>query len=128
MPVASDTVSRAVGEIYAAGIRPDWWKLPALDDLGWMQVAQLIDRYDPDCRGVVLLGLEAPEEVLAQSFATASRHTICKGFAIGRSIFMQPARDWLSSTGDAASGTRFVAAVTDSYRRLIGIWRQHRPQ
>jgi 5-dehydro-2-deoxygluconokinase len=127
MPIGSDTVSRAVAEIYATGIRPDWWKLPSLDDLGWLEVDRLINLNDPHCRGVVLLGLEAPEDVLAQSFAIASRYAICKGFAIGRSIFMQPARDWLSGPGDSAAGRRFVAAVAESYRRLIDIWRQHRP-
>jgi 5-dehydro-2-deoxygluconokinase len=127
MPIGSDTVSRAVAEIYATGIRPDWWKLPSLDDLGWLEVDRLISLNDPHCRGVVLLGLEAPEDVLAQSFAIASRYAICKGFAIGRSIFMQPARDWLSGPGDSAAGRRFVAAVAESYRRLIDIWRQHRP-
>ena len=125
-PASADAVSRAVGQIYAAGIRPDWWKLPSLTDAEWWAIGRLIDGHDPHCRGVVLLGLEAPEEVLAASFATAARHSICKGFAIGRSIFMQPARDWLSQAGDAAADDRFIAAVADSYRRLIGIWRRHR--
>jgi 5-dehydro-2-deoxygluconokinase len=128
MPAASDTVSRGVEQIYAAGIYPDWWKLPALDDHGWQEVDRLIARHDPDCRGVVLLGLEAPEDILAQSFATASRHAICKGFAIGRSIFMQPARVWLTGPGGDAESAALVAAVTESYRRLIKIWRQHRAQ
>ena len=26
-PLADDTTARALGEIYAAGIKPDWWKL-----------------------------------------------------------------------------------------------------
>jgi 5-dehydro-2-deoxygluconokinase len=125
-PAAPDTVSRAVGQIYAAGIRPDWWKLPSMDDAEWLAIDRFIAWHDPHCRGVVLLGLEAPEDVLADSFATAARHSICKGFAIGRSIFMQPARDWLSHPGDEAANDRFIAAVADSYRRLIGLWRQHR--
>jgi 5-dehydro-2-deoxygluconokinase len=124
MPAAHDTVERAMAQIYDAGIRPDWWKLPSLEDEDWRKVAALIGREDPHCRGVVLLGLEAPEDVLAQSFATAARHEICKGFAIGRSIFMQPARDWMAGhLRDEA----FVATVEGAYRRLIDLWRRGRP-
>lgn len=126
MPTKIDAVSSGVKQIYDSGIRPDWWKLPSLDDADWQAVGGLIAKYDPHCRGVVLLGLEAPEDVLAKSFAVAARYEICKGFAIGRSIFMQPARDWLAGPGDEASSTRFVTAVAESYRRLIKIWRQHR--
>jgi 5-dehydro-2-deoxygluconokinase len=68
---------------------------------------------------VVLLGLEAPEDELAAAFKIARRHPICKGFAIGRSIFMAPARDWLLGNCDAEA---FAANVADNYRRLIEIW------
>ncbi len=124
MPVKRDTVEKAMAQIYDAGIRPDWWKLPALEDTAWHGVTALIGREDPHCRGIVLLGLEAPEDVLAQSFAVAARHPICKGFAIGRSIFMQPARDWMTSD---LKDDEFVETVERAYRRLIDIWRHARP-
>lgn len=126
MPPVADAVSRAVAQIYAAGIRPDWWKLPGLGNESWQAVDALIGRHDPHCRGVVLLGLEAPENVLAESFALAAQHAICKGFAIGRSIFMQPARDWLNGPGDDAGSAQFIATVAESYRRLIKIWLRYR--
>jgi 5-dehydro-2-deoxygluconokinase len=68
---------------------------------------------------VVLLGLEAPEDELAAAFKIARHHAICKGFAIGRSIFMAPARDWLQGKLDAEA---FAANVAENYRRLIEIW------
>ena len=66
-----------------------------MGDEGWSGVTKEIMANDPYCRGVVLLGLEAPEDQLAAAFKIAQHHPICKGFAIGRSIFMAPARDWL---------------------------------
>jgi 5-dehydro-2-deoxygluconokinase len=119
--LASDdtTLPRAIAEIYAHGLKPDWWKLPAMSDDGWRGVAAQIAAHDPYCRGVVLLGLEAPEEELAAAFKIAQRHPICKGFAIGRSIFMAPARDWLLGKLDADA---FAANVAENYRRLIEIW------
>jgi 5-dehydro-2-deoxygluconokinase len=110
---------RCLAEIYAHGIKPDWWKLPSMSDESWRRVAVEIKNNDPYCRGVVLLGLEAPEDELAAAFKIARRHPICKGFAIGRSIFMAPARDWLLGNCDAEA---FAANVADNYRRLIEIW------
>jgi 5-dehydro-2-deoxygluconokinase len=119
--MASDdtTLPRCVAEIYAHGVKPDWWKLPAMSDEGWRGVAAEIKASDPYCRGVVLLGLEAPEDELAAAFKIARRHPICKGFAIGRSIFMAPSRDWLTGKLDADA---FAANVAENYRRLIEIW------
>jgi 5-dehydro-2-deoxygluconokinase len=119
MPSDDSTLPRALAEIYAHGIRPDWWKLPSMSDESWRGVAAEIKAHDPYCRGVVLLGLEAPEDELAAAFRIARRHPICKGFAIGRSIFMAPARDWLLGKLDAEA---FAANVADNYRRLIEIW------
>ena len=49
-------------------------------------------RHDPHCRGVLLLGLDAPEAELMAAFAMARRHPVCKGFAVGRTIFAQAGR------------------------------------
>jgi 5-dehydro-2-deoxygluconokinase len=119
MPTDDSTLPRCLAEIYGQGIKPDWWKLPSMSDESWRRVAAEIKDNDPYCRGVVLLGLEAPEDELAAAFKIARRHPICKGFAIGRSIFMAPARDWLLGNCDAEA---FAANVADNYRRLIEIW------
>ena len=84
----ADPLARALEQIYAAGIRPDWWKLPPpTDAAAWQRIAACVQRHDPHCRGVLLLGLEANEDSLAHSFRVAAPHPICKGFAVGRSIF-----------------------------------------
>ena len=119
LPSDDSTLPRCLAEIYAHGLKPDWWKLPAMSDEGWRGVAGQIAANDPFCRGVVLLGLEAPEDELAAAFKIARRHPICKGFAIGRSIFMAPAREWLLGKLDADA---FAANVAENYRRLIEIW------
>ncbi|HVO01984.1 MAG TPA: 5-dehydro-2-deoxygluconokinase [Candidatus Cybelea sp.] len=119
MPSDDTTLPRCLAEIYAHGLKPDGWKLPSMSDEGWRGVAAQIAAHDPYCRGVVLLGLEAPEDELAAAFKIARHHPICKGFAIGRSIFMAPARDWLLGKLDAEA---FAANVADNYRRLIEIW------
>jgi 5-dehydro-2-deoxygluconokinase len=68
---------------------------------------------------VVVLGLDAPEAELAASFAVAARHPLVKGFAVGRTIFADPARDWLAGRiGDDEA----VARMRARYLRLCEIW------
>ncbi len=118
---AADTLARALEQIYAAGVRPDWWKLPPPESAeAWQRIADAIARHDPHCRGVLLLGLEASEDALASSFATAAPHPVCKGFAVGRSIFAEPATAWFAGRIDDAA---VVTAVADRYSRLIALWR-----
>ena len=124
MAKGDDVLARALDAIYAAGVRPDWWKLPPpANDAAWDRIAETIAGQDPHCRGVLLLGLEASEAELARSFALAARHTICRGFAVGRSIFAPAATAWFAGT---ASDDEVVADVAARYARLVALWRQAR--
>lgn len=124
MPSGPDTLPRAMGQVYDAGIRPDWWKLvPPPDALAWMAIAEIIRTHDPHCRGVLLLGLEASEDVLAQGFRAAAGEPLCKGFAVGRSIFGDAAQAWMAGRLDDAG---VVADVATRYQRLITLWLQSR--
>ncbi|MBL8584827.1 MAG: DUF2090 domain-containing protein, partial [Rhizobiaceae bacterium] len=107
------TVSRVLEELYALGIRPDWWKLePQTSETAWRRVEAVIQAHDPWCRGVVLLGLEAPIEELEKAFAATAGIDVVKGFAVGRSIFADAAEAWLAGMiGDEA-------AVEDMARRF----------
>jgi len=113
-----------LAEIYAAGVKPDWWKLlPPDDEESWEKISATIAKNDPHCRGVLLLGMQASEEELERGFALAARHPVCKGFAVGRSIFMDAARRWF---GDACDDAQVVDEVAANYSRLAGLWRKQR--
>jgi len=118
------TLARALKQLYAAGIRPDWWKLPpAASSAAWIAITEVIRSNDAHCRGVLLLGLEASEEDLQKSFDLAAPHAICRGFAVGRSIFADAAAAWFGGTiGDE----QVVAEIAARYARLIGGWRSAR--
>lgn len=116
-PVDATTMPRALERIYGLGVRPDWWKLPApAEQAEWDGIAAAIARHDPHCRGVLLLGLDAPEATLFDGFALAARQSICKGFAVGRTIFGDPAEAWFAGRIDDATAVERMAAT---YRRLI---------
>ncbi|HEY0857775.1 MAG TPA: 5-dehydro-2-deoxygluconokinase [Albitalea sp.] len=124
MPADEQTLARAMEQIYVAGVRPDWWKLPPqASAAAWESIADVIARCDPHCRGVLLLGLEASEDDLQESFAIAAPHPICRGFAVGRSIFAQAAAAWFK--GDC-SDDDVIDAVATRYARLIRLWQEAR--
>ncbi|MFZ5965070.1 bifunctional 5-dehydro-2-deoxygluconokinase/5-dehydro-2-deoxyphosphogluconate aldolase, partial [Thalassococcus sp. BH17M4-6] len=83
-PVDDDTSATLIQSFYDAGVFPDWWKLePFKTEAAWASAVAAIERNDPRTRGIVVLGLDAPEEELAASFALAARQPLVKGFAVG---------------------------------------------
>ena len=119
-PLDPTTVPRALDELYALGIRPDWWKLePQASTAAWADIEAAIRRHDPWCRGVVLLGLEAPQDELEAAFAATADAPIVKGFAVGRTIFSHAAEEWFAGrmTDEAA-----VADMASRFRQLTEAW------
>jgi 5-dehydro-2-deoxygluconokinase len=113
-----------LAQIYAAGIKPDWWKLASPgSEQQWAYLERTIAKCDPYCRGVLLLGMEASEDELERGFAHAARHPVCKGFAVGRSIFMDAARLWFQ---DKIGDREVVSRVEKNYASLVAAWRKAR--
>jgi len=119
LPADDLTVCNAMAQIYQLGVRPDWWKLPPQTTAGWQAVSALIEREAPHCRGVILLGLDAPLAELCAAFASSANFPICRGFAIGRTIFGAPAKAWLSGEIDDA---QLQTQIRANYRQLTEAW------
>jgi 5-dehydro-2-deoxygluconokinase len=118
--IANDTVSRVLDRLYAIGVKPDWWKLEGQASAeAWGNVAAVIKANDPLCRGIMLLGLEAPEEDLAMAFRIGRGCTLVRGFAVGRTIFVDPALNWFAGRIDDAEAVRGMA---ESFARLCALW------
>jgi len=118
-----DVMLRALKRLYNLGIYPAWWKIEAQTAAVWQQLDALILERDPYCRGVVLLGLNAPVEDLAAGFAEARHSKTCQGFAVGRTIFREPSRAWMAGEIDDAT---LVARVQSTFNWLIESWRESR--
>ena len=112
------TVSTALQELYDLGIKPDWWKLePQKSAAAWRATEQVIQTNDPYCRGIVVLGLEAPASELAAAFRACSPRV--KGFAVGRTIFSHAARQWLSGQmNDEAA----ISDMAGRFEELTKAW------
>jgi len=119
-----DTVARAVAELYALGIKPDWWKLePQASAKAWANIGAVIETNDAYCRGIVLLGLDAPEAELATAFKATAGVPAVKGFAVGRTIFGEVAEGWLAGkVSDAAA----VSEMAARFQRLTDLWQSSR--
>jgi 5-dehydro-2-deoxygluconokinase len=118
-----DVILRSLKRLYNLGIYPAWWKIETQSAKVWEQLDALIQERDPYCRGVVLLGLNAPAETLAAGFREASKSTTCRGFAVGRTIFHEPSRAWLEGEIDDAG---LISRVQSTFGFLIESWRDAR--
>ena len=65
--------------------------------------------------------LSAASSIRYQAIVAAT--PICRGFAVGRSIFGAAARDWFAGSLDDDTA---VATIAENYSRLIGAWRTAR--
>lgn len=114
-----ESICCSVERVYDLGIRPDWWKLPCVDGDSMHRVAGMIDQRAPHCRGIVILGLDAPIDELGRGFKAFADIERVKGFAVGRSIFAEASRDWLAGNIDDAA---LIERVAQNYERVIDHW------
>ena len=119
-PTDDQTTATLIRQFYAAGIYPDWWKLePLRSRAAWVNAIAAIEDHDRHSRGILVLGLDAPEEELAASFGIAAGFDLVRGFAVGRTIFGEVARGWLKGE---LTDEEAVSRMSDRYARLCGIW------
>jgi 5-dehydro-2-deoxygluconokinase len=118
--VNDDTSAQLIQRFYDIGIFPDWWKLePFRSHAAWEKACAAITANDPHCRGIVVLGLDAPADQLAESLNLAASHDLVKGFAVGRTIFADPARQWMAGQIDDQAA---IAEMARRYSELCAVW------
>lgn len=119
-PVDDETTATVIQRFYDIGVYPDWWKLePLKTGAAWRNACDAIMRNDRYTRGIVVLGLDASTDELVESFAVAAAFELVKGFAVGRTIFGETARNWLAGKLDDASA---VSEMAGKYAELCGRW------
>ena len=117
--VAPDTALRSLKRLYNLGIYPEWWKLEPMSATQWQGIDALIGERDPACRGVVLLGSAASIEHLSDGFQAAAASTTCRGFTVGRTIFLEPSRAWFAGSIDDGE---LIARIRRTFEALIDAW------
>ena len=117
--VLEDTLPRALRRFYNLGVRPDWWKLEAQTRTGWQAISDVIAECDPHCKGVVMLGLGADEATIHDALAIAAEFPVCRGFAVGRSIFADAAHQWFEGSIDDHAARE---SISGRYLAMIDTW------
>jgi myo-inositol catabolism protein IolC len=117
-----DLVATAIGELQAAGVEPDVWKVEGLESAeDYRTVAEAARAGGRDGVGCVVLGAGADEETVAHWLREAAGVEGFIGFAIGRTIFWDALSGWLAGTLDRETAVEEIAA---NYRRTIELY-QH---
>ncbi len=118
------TTARAMQEVYDQGIKPDWWKLePQTSSRAWDETENIITKNDPHCRGIVLLGLDAPTAELERGFRAVADKKLVKGFAVGRTIFSDAAQQWFAGQ---INDDQAVTMMAEKFSALVHIWNKAR--
>lgn len=119
-PIDDETTPTLIRQFYEIGVYPDWWKLEPLKTAdAWAKAVAAIEEYDLHTRGIVVLGLDAPEAELAASFEVAAGFGLVKGFAVGRTIFGDAARAWMKGE---MSDEAVIEQMAARYTRLCQVW------
>ncbi|WP_407976405.1 5-dehydro-2-deoxygluconokinase [Brucella pseudogrignonensis] len=119
-PVDDMSTAKVIERFYEIGVYPDWWKLEPLKTTeAWRNACEAITRNDPHTRGIVVLGLDAPAEELEASLKVAADFDLVKGFAIGRTILGDVARQWLANKITDAEA---IAEMAKRYRGFCDLW------
>jgi len=113
---------QAIKEIQDAGVEVDIWKIEGLDQhADCVKVAEQTRAGGRDNVVCVLLGRGASNEKVDHWLYQATDFESFVGFAIGRSIWNEPLKGYLSGDLDRETAAAKVAA---NYTRFIEVWRQ----
>lgn len=110
-----DLTVRAMEAMRADGIAPALWKIEGLEDA---DAARAVASAAGGV-GCLVLGRGADDAKVDHWLTTAAPVAGFDGFAIGRSLWWEPARAWLAGTLEAADAERRIATA---YRRAIDVY------
>jgi 5-dehydro-2-deoxygluconokinase len=113
---------QAIKDIQDAGVEVDIWKIEGLDERSdCVKVAEQARAGGRDEVVCVLLGRGADNDKVDHWLYQAGEVEGFVGFAIGRSIWSEPLKAYLSGSLDRESA---AARVAENYTRFIEVWRQ----
>lgn len=112
----ADYIRRA----YARKIVPDYWKIEGVPDADAMRIVDgaILEREGPR---QLILGKGAGLETVGRWFESARGAASAAGFAIGRTVYWEPACEYLLGRAAADDAVHRMAA---NYLAVIELWRR----
>jgi 5-dehydro-2-deoxygluconokinase len=68
---------------------------------------------------MLVLGLNAKPEALKVAFDACATEPLCRGFAVGRSVFLESAKKWLLGQ---TTDPMLIEEVSEQFRWCIATW------
>lgn len=103
---------------YGAGLVPDFWKIEGMPDRESLQVVDAAIRLVEGPRQLIL-GKGAGMDAVRIWFNAAAGAPTAAGFAIGRTVYFEPASQWLLGS---ISREDAIAQIAGNYEAVIAAW------
>lgn len=116
--IRPEKTARAILEI-SKKVKADLWKLEGFSTEGWKQVLEVI----PKDEKVIVLGRGEDEEKVKHWLQEAARFDQIIGFAVGRTIFMQPLIDHLQNDTPKEEA---IEGISQNFKSFVNLWREER--
>ena len=107
-----------IREAYRAGIVPQYWKIEGMPDRAAFDHVEAAIREQPAPRQLIL-GKGAGMDRVRRWFDLAAGGTTAAGFAIGRTVYFEPATLWLQGRIDRAEAR---ARIQSTYAAIVAMW------
>ena len=114
-----ELTAQAVADLADAGLRPGLWKLEGMPSTdAYAKIAAVVRSSRADA-GCLVLGRGADPAAVDRWLQLAAPVEGFVGFAVGRTLWWQPLRDWIDG---ALSREEAVEAIAGNYRRLCRVY------
>lgn len=107
-----------IRDSYAIDLVPDFWKIEGMPDRESLQVVDAAIRLVAGPRQLIL-GKGAGMDAVRVWFRAASGAATAAGFAIGRTVYFEPAGEWLRGR---ISREQAIAQIAGNYEAVIAAW------
>ncbi len=107
-----------IRDSYAIGLIPDFWKIEGMPGRESLQVVDAAIRLVDGPRQLIL-GKGAGMDAVRIWFSAAAGAATAAGFAIGRTVYFEPAGQWLSGK---LSREAAIASIAGNYEAVIAAW------
>ena len=104
---------------YRNGLVPEYWKIEGVPDTSAMAIVDGAILEEPGPLQLIL-GKGAGIDTVQRWFASARGARSAAGFAIGRTVYWEPACDFLLGRASADEAT---ARIAGNYATVISLWR-----
>jgi 5-dehydro-2-deoxygluconokinase len=107
-----------IRESYGLGLMPDFWKIEGMPNRESLQVVDAAIRLVEGPRQLIL-GKGAGMDAVRTWFGAAAGATTAAGFAIGRTVYFEPASNWLRGRSSREAA---VEQIAENYEAVIAAW------